>query len=124
MIKKSVFEDEIIANMQKELASEDLKEGIQNLVQAANHLHSALEICEEQGLTVQADKILSLLAKIAQTTTEKNPLNIHDTQVIFGDVHRVEDDNNAEDLLNIDIDDKTLEILENGFSDADFEEED
>lgn len=65
MIKKSIFEDELIAGMQRELHSHDKKQGMDNLVKAADYLHSAVEIFEEAGMTAKADQVLRILAKIA-----------------------------------------------------------
>lgn len=65
MIKKSVFEEELIVGMQRELQAHDKKQGMENLVKAADYLHSAMDILEEAGLTVHADQILKILTKIA-----------------------------------------------------------
>ena len=71
MIKKSVFEDDLIRGMQRELqSSEKKKYGMTHLVKAADHLQSAMEILEESGLSVQADKILNILHKIAQDNND------------------------------------------------------
>jgi len=70
MIKKSVFEDELIYGMQRELQSHDKKQGMESLVKAADYLHSAIEILEEAGLSVQADKVLKILAKFAADSNE------------------------------------------------------
>ena len=69
MIKKSVFEDELIAGMQYELREHDQKQGINDLVKAAEYLHSAVEIFEEAGMTAKADQVLNILAKIAAAST-------------------------------------------------------
>src|SRR5271154_1460837 len=65
MIKQAVHEEELIHGMQRELQSHDKKQGMENLVKAADYLHSAMEIFEEAGLTAQADQVLTILAKIA-----------------------------------------------------------
>jgi hypothetical protein len=65
MIKKSVFEDELIAGMQRELQPFEKKAATTDLVKAADYLHSALEIFEEAGMTAKADQVLRILAKIA-----------------------------------------------------------
>lgn len=56
---------ELIIGMLHELQSHEKKQGMENLVKAADYLHSAIEIFEEAGMTEQADKILKILAKIA-----------------------------------------------------------
>jgi hypothetical protein len=70
MIKKSVFEDELIAGMQRELKTHAEKQGMENLVKAADYLHSAMDILDEAGLTAHSDRILKLLAKIARDGIE------------------------------------------------------
>lgn len=70
MIKKPVFENELIAGMQHELrkmASGDPPD----LVKAGECLHAALEILEDEGLQAHADKVLGLMEKIgASKATE------------------------------------------------------
>jgi hypothetical protein len=63
---KSLFEDELISGMQQEMHKQASAQK-PSLVQAAECLHAALEIFEEQGLTSRADQVLNLLQKIAQT---------------------------------------------------------
>jgi len=65
MIKKSLFEDELINGMQRELHSHEKKQGMNNLVKAADYLNAAVEIFEEAGMTAKADQVLRLLGKIA-----------------------------------------------------------
>lgn len=66
MIKKSVFEDEIIEGMQKELFQEyTIKQASSNLTKAIDYLNYTIDIFEEAGLSKQADKIIDLLSKIA-----------------------------------------------------------
>jgi hypothetical protein len=65
MIKKSVFEDELIHGMQRELHDHDKKQGMNNLVKAAEYLHSAVQIFEEAGMTAKADQVLRILGRIA-----------------------------------------------------------
>lgn len=65
MIKKSLFEDELMLGMQRELQSYERKQGISNLVKAADYLQAAAEILEEAGLTKKADQVLQILTKIA-----------------------------------------------------------
>lgn len=143
MIKKSVFEDELIAGMQRELQAHEKKQGMENLVKAADYLHSALEILEESGLTTQADEVLKILSKIAEDNQDaqhkrpKNPLKVHDPHtkgltpdkqvknlLNHGTPFNMADDGKADDLLNLDIDDKALEVTEAPSSQKDFEDED
>lgn len=130
MIKKSVFEDELIFGMQRELQSHDKKQGMNNLVKAADHLHSALEILDEVGFSAQADKILAILNKIACDQHDakgphkpKNPTNVSDRHTKgltsekmvknlsqHGTVFNLADDGN--DLLSADIVEEPLEVSE------------
>lgn len=73
MIKKAVFENDLIVGMRRELQSYDKKVAMDNLVQAGECLHSALVILEEVGLTVQANQVLSILEKIANDQNEAGP---------------------------------------------------
>lgn len=143
MIKKSLFEDELIVGMQRELQSYDKKQGMENLVKAADYLHSALDILEEAGLTAQADEILKILSKIAEEDDQdarhrkpKNPLNIHDPHtkgltpekqiknlLDHGTQFNMADDGKADDLLNIEVDDQALEVMEVPGDQKDFEDE-
>jgi hypothetical protein len=131
MIKKSVFENDLIAGMQKELQSYDKKQGMENLVKAADYLHSAMEILEEAGLTSKADKLLNVLSKIAQDSQQaKTPKADHATKGLtpekmvsnlehHGIVFNISDDTSsssgdsskADDLLNLDIND-ALEVAD------------
>lgn len=145
MIKKAVFEDDLIAGMQRELQSFEKKQGMENLVKAADHLHSAMEILEEAGLTAQSDAILHILSKIAASRIgehthpkPKNPLKVHDphTKGLSSEkqvknilehgtpFNMADDQNSAEDLLNLEIDDKSLEVIEGDSAHKDFEDED
>jgi hypothetical protein len=64
MIKKSVFENDLIVGMQQELRKQASGE-TPDLVKAGECLHAALEILEEAGLQVRAEQVLQVLTKIA-----------------------------------------------------------
>src|SRR5574338_680214 len=66
---RSKFEDELMFGMQRELHSEAKKQGMNNLVKAAEYLHSALDILEENGMQAQAGKVLAILEKLAHKDT-------------------------------------------------------
>jgi len=70
MIKKSVFENELIAGMQQELRKQASGE-TPDLVKAGECLHAALEILEDAGLSRHADKVLGILHKIAADSTKR-----------------------------------------------------
>ncbi len=72
MIKKTLFADELMQGMQRELLPSMKKQGMTDLVKAAEYLHSAMEIFEEAGMTAKAEQILKILEKIAAK---------HDTKV-------------------------------------------
>lgn len=109
MIKKSLFEDDLIAGMQYELRSQNKKEGIENLVKAADYLNSAMEILEEAGFTAKADQILKILAKIAQcdiaNCDESGPEHKEH-------IYMTDDTNFAEDLLNAEVNTDPIELSE------------
>jgi len=142
MIKKSVFEDELIYGMQRELQGFDKTAAMNNLPKAAEYLHSALEIFEEAGLTSQADQLLSVLQKIGQDEQyakskvhrPKNPTKISDPHVKgltpdrmienlkhHGIVFNMADDGKADDLLEADVTEQPLEVNED--HEKDFEDE-
>lgn len=73
MIKKSIFEQELISGMEKELRKIASNEP-PKLSKAGEYLHSALEIFEELGLDKSADQILNLMSKIAATHHVKKPM--------------------------------------------------
>lgn len=68
---RSKFEDELMFGMQRELHSEVKKQGMSNLVKAAEYLHSALDILEENGMQAQANKVLTILEKLASPKENK-----------------------------------------------------
>lgn len=142
MIKKSVFEDELIAGMQKNLVDPEKSEAMDHIVEAADYLNAAAEIFEDAGMTKQADRVLSILAKIAlQHHHEKEQYKAHKAPVDHatkgltpqkmiqnllhhGTEFNMADDNSADDLLNADIDDKSLEVNEKDpLHEMDFEDE-
>jgi hypothetical protein len=85
MIKKSVFENDLIAGMQHELrkmASGDPPD----LVRAGECLHAALEILEDEGLQKHADRVLGLLQKIAVPTKVQMLPNLTDLGITTKDL--------------------------------------
>lgn len=67
MIKKSIFENEIISGMEKELVHKQIKQGMKDLSKAADYLHSAMDIFEDIGMSKKADQVLNVLEKIASS---------------------------------------------------------
>jgi len=175
MIKKSVFENDLIYGMQRELQAYEKKQGMNNLVKAAECLHAAVEIFEEAGMTAKADQVLKILEKIAQDSNDahgkphkpKNPTRVSDSHTkgltpekmvanlkghgtvfnmaddgaaadnlddLIQDItdkggalnlaFNVPDQDNADDLLDLDINDADMEVFDNVDEDKTFEEED
>lgn len=71
IMAKSLFEDELIAGMEKQLRKQGSAER-PSLVKAAECLHAALEILEEQGMTARADQVLQFLQKLAQSNEARD----------------------------------------------------
>jgi len=66
-MKKEILTDEFILGMHKQLVKQ--ASGDQpDLVKAADCLHAALEILEDQGLQARADQVLQVLEKIGQNS--------------------------------------------------------
>lgn len=74
MIKKSVFETDLILGMQQELIKNASTHDASNVEQAVDYLNSAIDIFEDVGMHTQANKILNILTKIAQDASQL-PLN-------------------------------------------------
>jgi hypothetical protein len=66
MIKKSVFEEALIAGMQQQLIKQAKQEEYDHLEKAADYLNSAAEIFEDMGMIKNAEQVLSILSKIAE----------------------------------------------------------
>lgn len=129
MIKKSVFEEDLIMGMDRELRSMASEHHVENLTDAADNLHSAMELLEEMGFGKQAEQIFQLLSKIAKKhqkhnghtaglTSEKMLENLKQ----HGWVFNLADDNSVDDLLNAEIGEE-LEVGEKGAEGLDFEDE-
>jgi hypothetical protein len=84
MIKKSVFENDLINGMQKLLVNKDKFANINRLPEALDCLHAASEIFAEYGLYTQSDRIVALLNKLGNDphtdglTSEKMLDNLKD----------------------------------------------
>lgn len=69
MIKKSVFENDLINGMHKELVKQASGKDPDGLESAVDYLNSAIDIFQEAGLESQADAVLQVLVKIANKST-------------------------------------------------------
>lgn len=134
MIKKSVFEDEIIAGMQKKLAMPEIEAAMDKIVDAVDYLGSAVDIFEEAGMTSQADRVLKILLKIAQKHDPKNDPHtkgLTSEKMVQNLLHHgtefnMSDDNSADNLLNVDIGESPLTGVaseEDPMNEMDFEDE-
>lgn len=127
MIKKSVFEDELIAGMQKELIKNATNQATDNLGKAVDFLNSAIEIFEDAGLNVQADQVLKIISKIGnksdchtkELTSEKMVINLKN----HGTVFNLSDDSSADDFLNADVGGLEVSEKDLGSDLQDFEDE-
>lgn len=72
MIKKNIFEDELVSGMERELQP-FVKQAFSDLEKAADYLNAAFEILEEAGLSAQSNRILNVLTKIADSKVHKLP---------------------------------------------------
>lgn len=66
MIKKSIFEDILIAGMHQQLIKQAKQVEYDELEKAADYLNSAAEIFEDIGMVRRSEQVLSILAKIGQ----------------------------------------------------------
>lgn len=79
---KRSFEDELISGMQDQLRKYAEAE-TPKLSRAAECLHSALELLEQQGLYARADEVLQLLQKLAKGTKVVKTAKIESLQQIM-----------------------------------------
>jgi hypothetical protein len=127
MIKQSVFEDELIAGMQRKLAEGDKEIAISELPQAVDYLNSAMDIFEDAGMNIQADMIVNILTKVAKMSDPRKVPNHYsrltpEQQVknLLDHGTQLADDGN--DILNADISDEPVEISDDDFESS-FEDE-
>jgi hypothetical protein len=116
MINKKVLENEILLGMHKELVKNATNKDKDNLSQAVDYLNSAIDIFEDAGMKVQADKILNILRKIANEDHHTKGLNskkMIENLKNNGTVFNMSDDGNAaNDLLDIEVNNEPLEVFD------------
>lgn len=128
MIKKSVFEDALIAGMQQQLIKQAKQEEYENLEKAADYLNSAAEIFEDMGMIKNAEQVLSILSKIAKKnigkTADSHTKGLTPDKMVKNLEHHGHPMNMANDgrLANQEIED-TLEVSDNFDELHDFEDE-
>ncbi len=116
MIKKSVFEEEIILNMQRELNNSSEKiENINSLDKAVNYLQASVEILDELGLYKSSDAILNVLTKMAKKAVDRHTKGLTPEKMVKNLLHHGTQFNMASDS-------KDLEVEEE-LDDSDFEDE-
>jgi hypothetical protein len=71
MINKKVFEEDIVSSMQRNLVSKTQESAMEKLAHAIECLNSAAEILDNANFQEQSEKILGLLAKVAQVHGRK-----------------------------------------------------
>lgn len=137
MIKKSVFEEELIAGMQKELIKNAANQETDHLGKAVDYLNSAVDIFEDTGMSAQASQVLQIISKIAQQTDENNAKHKpdHHTKGLTSDkmvsnlknhgtVFNLSDDSQAaDDFLNAEVGDLEVSEKDLGSDLQDFEDE-
>jgi hypothetical protein len=134
VIKKSVFEEDLIQGMDQELRSIETGRNVDGLVRAADYLHSAMELLEETGLSAQAEEVFQVLAKFAAKHKAHKAHNGHTHGLTsermienlkhHGTVFNLTDDGSVDDLLNAEIGGEGLEVSEKeADGDLDFEDE-
>ena len=117
MIKKSVFEDELIEGMQKQLSKEPDKS---DLIKAVDYITAAIEIFEDNGMTAKADQLLSVLEKfaakkvppkkkVAPKKSDPHTKGLTPEKMVQNLLHHGHPMNYADDNLAKDMSDKLLE---------------
>ena len=128
MIKKSVFEEELIAGMQKELIKTASNQETENLGKAVDYLNSAIEIFEDAGLSAQANQVLKIISKIAAEsdrhtkglTSDKMVSNLKNHGTVF---NLSDDGQAADDMLDAEVGDLEVSEKDLGSDLQDFEDE-
>jgi hypothetical protein len=135
MINKKIFEEEILADMERNLQPSLAKTASNKLETAVDYLESAAEIFEDMGLITKSNQILEVLISLAKKSKKPSKISDPHTKGLtpdkmvknlldHGTEFNMADVGEANDLLNLDINDADLEVLENEvLSDMDFEDE-
>lgn len=128
MIKKSVFEDEIITGMHQQLIKQSKGIEVNNLSQAVDYLNSAAQIFEDLGMVKNADYVLLILSKLGEGHTHDKPGDHHTKGLTpdkmvenlkhHGIVFNLTDNNSADQEIE-----DTLEVSDHSIELHDFEDE-
>lgn len=97
MIKKSIFEAELISGMNSRLKLITAEQDVNALPKAVDHINAAIEILDEQNMTDISDQLLKLLVTIIekhQTNSEKFKSN----DLLNADI--IEDVDSKHNMLN------------------------
>ena len=81
-MKKELFENEMATGMQQQMRKQASAEK-PKLARAAECLHAALEILEDQGLRARADEVLKLLQKLSKGPIKTAAPKVHSLQQLM-----------------------------------------
>ena len=116
MIKKQIFESDLINGMIFNLKKQASNVELDHLERAAEYLNSAAEIFEDMGMQKNADQILNLLSKIADHhTVGLTPENMVSNIEHHGHPIRLADDgfnDDINDVIEVSDDEKELPDFE------------
>ena len=116
MIKKSVFEDELIAGMQKELIKNASEDHNVNLSKAVDYLNSAIDLFEDTHLHSYANKVLNIIAKLSKNVIKMPSMEaLIDNGMLSEDIKEIFTNPIAKARIN-----KAFRAL--GYSDAEISE--
>lgn len=122
MKKIDTLQNELEMAMQNSLIKNAKNISTDNLSSAASLISNAMEIFEDCGMHAQSDKLLSILKKIAKKTEDKQEAKAKRARLkeILSEFNSVYDEESADDLLEMDIEDVNSADSE---IDTDFEDE-
>jgi len=120
--KIDTLQNELEMAMQNSLIKNAKNISTDNLSSAASLISNAMEIFEDCGMHAQSDKLLSILKKIAKKTEDKQEAKAKRARLkeILSEFNSVYDEESADDLLEMDIEDVNSADSE---IDTDFEDE-
>ena len=122
MKKIDTLYNELELAMQNSLVKNAQNVSTDNLSEAASLINNAMQIFEDCGMHAQSDKLLSILKKIAKTNEDKQAAKDKKARLkeILNEFNAVYDEQSADDLLEMDIEDVNSADSE---IDTDFEDE-
>jgi hypothetical protein len=128
MIKKTLFADEIMQNMNNVLS--DDKEVI-DLTETIDMLHSAMDLLDNNGFIKEADGVMNIVNKMAYRTkkpsTDKATKGLTPDKMVANLINHgtefnlVDDGQGLDDLLEADIEERNIDVDE--MKEMNFEDE-